>query len=298
MDVEPRLRAFSAVVRRGSFSRAADELYISQPAISKHVAALERELGVLLVQRGRAGAVLTEQGERLADYVLRAEALLANARRAVADPSSGTLSVAASGIPGTYLLPPILAQFATEHPGVQLDLRLSTSGGALELVRAHTSELGVVGGLQAPPELVSESLTEDEVLLVGPPKLAGRRLRTAELEELVWISREEGSATRASLEAALWQIGVTPRRRLQLDSWEAVKLAVASGLGVAAVSRFALERELADGALMVLDVPRWRVRRTIAAVYARDVPLTPPSERFLAALRAAFMSVGQRSLAR
>ena len=193
----------------------------------------------------------------------------------------GTLSIAASGIPGTYLLPRPLADFARDNPLVEIDLRLSTSGGALELVRAHEFELGIVGGLSPPPELTSEALADDEVLLVGPPHLAGRRLRPRELEDLTWISREEGSATRASLEAALWQIGVTPRRRLVLDSWEAVKRSAAEGLGVAAVSRFALDEELASGTLAVLDVRRWRVRRTIAAVYARDVPLTPPAARFL-----------------
>ena len=285
MKVEARLRAFSAVARHGSFSRAAEELYVSQPAVSKHVAALERELGVRLLERGRSGAALTDAGRRLVDYVVRAEALLASGRRALADPGEGTLSIAASGIPGTYLLPRPLADFARDNPLVEIDLRLSTSGGALELVRAHEFELGIVGGLSPPPELTSEALADDEVILVGPPHLGGRRLRPRELEDLTWISREEGSATRASLEAALWQIGVTPRRRLVLDSWEAVKRSAAEGLGVAAVSRFALDEELAAGTLAVLDVRRWRVRRTIAAVYARDVPLTPPAARFLEQLR-------------
>ena len=285
MKVEARLRAFSAVARHGSFSRAAEELYVSQPAVSKHVAALERELGVRLLERGRGGAALTDAGRRLVDYVVRAEALLASGRRALADPGEGTLSIAASGIPGTYLLPRPLADFARDNPLVEIDLRLSTSGGALELVRAHEFELGIVGGLSPPPELTSEALADDEVILVGPPHLVGRRLRPRELEDLTWISREEGSATRASLEAALWQIGVTPRRRLVLDSWEAVKRSAAEGLGVAAVSRFALDEELAAGTLAVLDVRRWRVRRTIAAVYARDVPLTPPAARFLEQLR-------------
>lgn len=285
MKVEARLRAFSAVARHGSFSRAAEELYVSQPAVSKHVAALERELGVRLLERGRGGAALTDAGRRLVDYVVRAEALLASGRRALADPGEGMLSIAASGIPGTYLLPRPLADFARDNPLVEIDLRLSTSGGALELVRAHEFELGIVGGLSPPPELTSEALADDEVILVGPPHLVGRRLRPRELEDLTWISREEGSATRASLEAALWQIGVTPRRRLVLDSWEAVKRSAAEGLGVAAVSRFALDEELAAGTLAVLDVRRWRVRRTIAAVYARDVPLTPPAARFLEQLR-------------
>jgi DNA-binding transcriptional LysR family regulator len=192
MDVEARLRAFAAVARKGSFSRAAEALYVSQPAVSKHVASLEAELGTQLVVRGRPGAVLTPAGQVLADYVLRAEALLANARRALAagaDADIGTLTLAASGIPGTYLVPEIVARFHERYPGVHLDFQVSTSAGTLELVRAHDVEIGIVGGMTLPPELEAESLLEDEVVLVGPPSLAGRRLRPKDLEGWAWISR-------------------------------------------------------------------------------------------------------------
>ena len=121
MDVEARLRAFAAVARERSFSQAAERLYVSQPAISKHVRSLEVELGKQLVIRDRRGLQLTPAGELLAEYVLRAEALLANARRALgsdAEDASGTLALAASGIPGTYLLPELLGRFTREHPGV------------------------------------------------------------------------------------------------------------------------------------------------------------------------------------
>ena len=291
MNLEARLRAFAAVAREGSFSRAAERLYVSQPSISKHVASLETELGAQLVVRDRRGATLTPAGDVLADYVLRAEALLANARRALAaggDAQVGTLALAASGIPGTYLLPELVAGFHQRHPAVRLDFRLSTSAGAIDLVRAHEVELAVVGGMTLPPELESEALVEDEVVLVGPPSLGGRRLRAKALDGLTWVSREEGSATRAAVESARWQIGLQEVRALELPSWEAVKLAVAGGAGIAAISRVALARELQTGALVILDVPRWRLERTIAVVTARDVPLTPPAERFLASLREAF----------
>jgi predicted ATPase/DNA-binding transcriptional LysR family regulator len=291
MQVEARLRAFAAVARQRSFSRAAEELYVSQPAVSKHVASLEAELGKQLVVRNRRGLTMTPAGEVLADYVLRAEALLANAQRALAadeEAQTGTLAFAASGIPGTYLLPSLVADFHAKYPAVEIDFRLTTSGGALELVRTHSVELAVVGGLTVPPELESEPLVEDEVVLVGPARLAGRRLRAKELEGETWISREEGSATRAALEAARWQVGLRAMRTLELPSWEAVKLAVAHGAGIAAMSRFALDPAADDGRVAVLDVPRWRLERTISLVTARDVPLTPPAERFRELLLAAF----------
>jgi LysR family transcriptional regulator, transcriptional activator of the cysJI operon len=289
MELEARLRAFAALARRGSFSGAAEELYVSQPAVSKHLAALEAEVGKPLVSRGRAGSPLTPAGELLADYVLRAEALLANAKRALsagAEAETGTLALAASGIPGTYLLPDVLLEFGERYPGVEFEFEVSTSAGALARVRTHQAELGVVGGLEPPAELDSEPLLDDEVVLVGAPSLGGRRLRPRDLEHLTWISRAEGSATRAAVETARWEMGLHAVRTIELPSWEAVKRAVAKGGGIAAVSRLALDVELEAGTLAVLDAPRWRLTRTIALVQARGVPLTPPAERFVALLRA------------
>ena len=245
----------------------------------------------------------------LADYVLRAQALLANAGRALAaggDAQIGTLAFAASGIPGTYLLPAPLARFHEQHPAVEIDFRLTTSGGALDLVRAHEVELGVVGGMTVPPELESEPLAEDDVVLVGPPSSGRPRLRPKDLEAWTWISREEGSSTRAAVEAARWQIGLRSMRTLELPSWEAVKLAVASGAGIAAISRFAAAARAAGGdarrarrpALAPdaddLDRPRTRraphtSRRAVPAVPARRSalhhPLTAPSRRGVASRR-------------
>jgi DNA-binding transcriptional LysR family regulator len=288
MDLEPRLRAFAALARERSFSGAARSLYVSQPAVSRHIGSLETELQTQLVVRGRPAATLTPAGQVLADYVLRAEALLVNAARALTaglDGELGTLSVAASGIPGTYLLPVVLARFHELHPGVEIEFQLATSGGALEIVRAHQVEIAVVGGMTVPPELEAEPLVEDDVVLVASPDVAGGRNRPRDLERLTWISREEGSATRAAVESARWQVGLRAVQTLELPSWEAVKLAVASGAGIAAISRFALDLELEARALAILDVPRWRLTRTIAAVTARGVPLTPPAARFLTLLR-------------
>jgi DNA-binding transcriptional LysR family regulator len=288
MELEARLRAFAALARERSFSRAAEALYVSQPAVSKHVASLEAAVGTRLVTRGEGATRLTPAGQVLADYVLRAEALLANAGRALAsgaDAEIGTLVIGASGIPGTYLLPPLIARFHAQHPAVTIDFHLGTSGATLDSVRAHRVELAVVGGLTVPPELETEPLLDDEVVLAGPPALSGRRLGAKDLEGLTWISREEGSSTRAAVEAARWQMGLHAVRMLELPSWEAVKLAVAGGAGIAAISSLGLDLELAAGRLSILDVPRWRMVRTLTIVTARDVPLTPPAERFLALLR-------------
>ena len=281
MHLEARLRAFAAVARARSFSLAAREIHVSQPAVSKHIAVLETQLGRKLVERRRGGLTLTETGEALAGYVLRAEALLASARRAVDtldDRETGSVVVAASGVPADYLLPTVLAGFSVRYPRVAVRVAPSTSAGALALLRAHEVELAVVGGFTAPADLEVEPLLDDEIVLVGSPELAVRRLRAADLQGLAWVTRQEGSATRAAVETARWELGLQEVRTIEAGSWEAVKGMVEAGAGVAAISRFAVELELLTGALAVLDVPRWRLRRTISLVLARDVPLTPLAE--------------------
>src|SRR5262249_54252622 len=128
MKLEARLRAFAGFVRRRSFSGAAEELRISQPAVSKHIADLEAELATKLLER-RSGA-LTPAGQFLANHVLRAEALLAqavNGMCALREPEQGTLSIRAAGISGTYLVPDVVAKYQRAYPHVRLDFLLGTS---------------------------------------------------------------------------------------------------------------------------------------------------------------------------
>jgi DNA-binding transcriptional LysR family regulator len=288
MELEARLRAFAAVARSRSFSRAAEALYISQPAISKHIAALEDELGTQLVVRTRFGAALTPAGKVVADYVLRAEGLLSHAKRAVAagvEADLATLIVAASPVPATYLLPDVLADFQQLHPAVAIEVRVGSPAETVDLVRAHRAELAVVSAIEPPPELHSEPLVEDEIVIVGAPSLASRRLRADELEALTWIVPDAHAADRAAEYAA--RAGIGKIRTLEVPGWEAVKRAVSQGAGVTAISRMALDTELQAGVLAVLDVPAWRQAHNVTLMTVRDVPLTPQAAGFVDAVRRA-----------
>ena len=289
MQLEARLRAFAALARRGSFSAAADELVISQPAVSKHVAELEAELGTPLVVRGSRRIRLTPAGEFVADHVERAEALVAQAgrgARSLAGAETGRLAIATSGT-GMYLAIGAISEFHAAHPRVELDVQIGTSEPIVELVRAHRAELAIVGGFTAARDVESETLVEDDIVVVAAPAVARSRPALRDLEKLTWISREEGSSTRAAFEAAWRDLGITPTGRISLPSWEAVKLAVARGAGVSGISRHAIATEVAAGTLAVLRVPGWRVRRHFSLVHARDIPLSPPAERFRSILIAA-----------
>jgi DNA-binding transcriptional LysR family regulator len=297
MDLEARLRAFAAVARRSSFSRAAEELGISQPAISRHVADLEAHLGSTLVIRHPRGASLTPAGEFLATYLGRAEALLAQAASGldgIRNSEVGRIRIAASSTPGTYLLPTALAAFTAGRPGIELEVQLLTSAAAADLVRAHRVDLGLVGGFAAAFDLDGMPLLEDEIVIVGPGSMADRAVTREEIGEMTWIHRAEGSATRAAMEAGWSAAGIAPRRRLVLDTWEMIKRTVANDGGLAAISRLAVDQELRLGTLAIVHVPGWHVIRQLSVIHARDVPLTPPAARFLEAVVEAAAKLAQR----
>ena len=286
MELGARLRAFAGFVRRGSFTGAAEELRISQPAVSKHIADMERDLGVKLIER--RSRELTAAGELLASHVLRAELILAQAAYGIAalrEPGPGKLTIWASGTPGTYLLPDVIARFQEAHPGVRVYFELGTSSEVVKAVRSHQAEIGVAGGFVAAPEIEAEPLIEDEIVIVGAPSFKSRRLSRDDLELLTWISREEGSATSKIADGALADVGIVPRRRLALPSWEAIKLAVRRGHGIAACSRLAITEELELQTLIVIPYMPWKVRRTFSIVRIRDAALTETAQQFLQMLR-------------
>ena len=216
MLLEARLRAFLALAEAGSFIAAAERLHLSQPAVSKHIAALEREVGVALVRR-RPSFALTAPGRFLADYVARAGALLEQADRgvrALVEAEAGTLRLGASGTPGTYLVPRVVRQFVSQRPFVEVDFRLGTSAETLTALRNHEIELAVIGGLATHEEFTVEPLFDDQIVLVGAPALALGRLWPRDLDDLLWVHREEGSATRVA-----WTRRSTPSAPRHGDAW-------------------------------------------------------------------------------
>lgn len=282
MRLEARLRAFAAFARRKSFSAAAAELRISQPAISKHIAELEQALGLKLVERTRRDGALTSAGDFVADHVLRAESILAQAGLGAAQfrkSGSGLVAIAASSLTGAYLLPEIIAEFQHSHPGVRITLQVGSAEQAVELLRSHRAELGFVAGPVGAPEIETEPLWEYDVVIVGKPALVPRRPARDNLEKLTWISRQEG-ATRVSSDAGLAQLGFVPRRRLELPSNETLVHALKKGYGIAAISRYVVAAELHAGSLAIINLPGWSVRNVVSLLRVRDARLTPSADRF------------------
>jgi DNA-binding transcriptional LysR family regulator len=296
MRLEARLRAFAAFARRHSFSGAATELGISQPAVSKHIADLERALGLTLVERGRRDGSLTSAGEFVANHVLRSDSLLTQASRGVAElrtAGSGSLAITASWLTGTYLLPEIIAEFKQSHPGVRISLELGTASQAGEWVRSHRAELGFIANAVRGPEIEAEQLLANEIAIVGRPGLVPKRPSRECLEAMTWISLQDGSATRRASDRALARLGIVPQRRLELPSYEAVLFALKRGYGIAAISRYVVASELRASTLRVIPLRGWHVRNLISVLRVRDGMLTPSATQFLSLVRQRFAEISR-----
>jgi DNA-binding transcriptional LysR family regulator len=295
--MQPTLRQFEvflAVAKARSFRVAAEAMHLSQPALSQHVAEMERELGARLFDRLGRKVALTEAGRILEEHAFRLFASLASAREAVADLSElkgGSLVIGASTTPGIYVLPGIIAAFQESYPRVALSLRIDNSALIEERIRRNEADLGVVGGhpLRPGEECVTAGLLDELVLIVPPkhPWARRREIQPAKLGEQRLLTREEGSATRQLTERALQQAGGHIKASMELGHTEAIKQAVMAGLGVAFVSIHAIRGELAAGRLRVLRLRGLRIRRHFHIIHNEARTLSASARAFIELLKTA-----------
>lgn len=293
---ERRLEVFVAVARRLSFSDAARALHLSQPAVSQQVAALEGELGARLLDRGRRRTRLTAAGAAL---LPRAEALLrdhADARRAVAAAEgriAGELTVAASLTVGAYVLPPALAELARRHPELRARVTIENTEQVLASLLAGRADVGFVEGEQEAEGVDFHPLREDELVVVAPPGHRFARLSAVPLGDLVaepFVLREAGSGTRQVAESHLRAGGLDPeslRIVAELSGIDAIKAAVAAGMGLSIVSRSALAPTDRLVSLRIEDIRM--TRQMAAATLAGSRPL-PAALRLVELVRASARS--------
>lgn len=283
-----QLRTFLEVARAGSVRRAAERLVVSQPAVSAAVAALEREVGVALVERRGRGLALTRAGETLAAHAARILSMMDEARAAAGEagaPGTGRLRLAAVTTAGEHVLPPLLRAFRARYPGVEIVLEVGNRRTVWERLRDREADLGVAGRPPAGSGLVGEPFRPNDLVVVGPP--GPRRRRAVEPGELAletWLLREPGSGTRENAEEWLSGVGMAPTV-LTIGSNGAIVRLVALGLGVTLISRDAVRREVGERAVLVLPVRGLPLRRQWHAVARADEPLPAPAERFLELLR-------------
>jgi len=286
-----QFEVFLAVARAKSFRRAADALHLSQPSLSQHIAELERELGVKVFDRLRRTVELTEAGRVLEDHVQRLFATLDGARKAIDDLSGlkrGSLVVGASTTPGIYVVPGMLAGFRARYPGIQLSLQIGNSAVIEQRVRTNEVDLGVVGGhaLRQGEECLTAGFLDELVLIVPPSHRWARRREVwptpLVLERL--LIREEGSATKELTERILQQAGVRFTVAMELSHTEAIKEAVAAGLGMAFVSVHAVRNEIKAKQLAAVRLKGVRLHRHFHVIHNESRILTHSARAFVEAL--------------
>jgi DNA-binding transcriptional LysR family regulator len=269
MDIRD-LEVFLAVVKHLNFTRAGEEVHLSQPSISVRIRRLEDELQIKLFEQVNKKVVLLEAGRLLESHAWRAVTALADARRAIEDLKGlefGSLRIGASTTPGMYLVPRIIAEFKRKHPKIFMRLSIkNTREIEIDMIK-NEFDLGFVGG-----HLVSDNIEwlpwrTDEIVLVAPPYhplVKRKQIRLCDLAKEKLLYREQGSATRAEVE----------RKLADLDNPEAVKQAVANGLGIAFVSQFAVETELRAKTLVAVKVQGLRINRELKIIYRKGKHLS------------------------
>ena len=290
MDIR-RLQAFAKVYDLRSFSRAGEELLLSQPTISAHIMALEEELGAQLFDRLGRTVLPTQAGEVLYRYCgtifeqldLAKADILALSKRVC-----GELVIGGSTIPAQYIIPRLVARFLANYPEVRVDLRGGDTSEITAMVAAGEAHVGIIGASAHQTELFSQPILEDSLVLVGSQAQAGVSLAGEDwrqrLLELPWIMRESGSGTRQALEEALGRAAIDIRELrtvLQVHSSLAVLECVAAGLGVSVVSHMAAKSYLDRGAVIVLATPELVMQRSFYVAYNSRRYMFPALRSFL-----------------
>lgn len=294
------LRIFTSVAEHGGFSRAAEALRLSQPAVSKSVRALERQLDTSLFDRAAQAPRLTAAGTLL---FTRARELFAVERsaeeelRTLRGLEGGVLRIGASTTIATYLLSPCLAQFHAAHPGVRIHVTSANTRDVARALLGRRVDVALVEGPIDDRRLEVLPWREDELVIIGHPGHAlahRRRLDIVDLTDEPFIVRERGSGTRRVAEDALADRGVTLQIGLVLGSTEAIKQAVVAGLGLAIVSRSAIADQLALGRVAVLPVRGAPLRRALTELRFAGRSPSAATTAFRSVLRPVAKKVANR----
>lgn len=284
-----QLEIFLAVAESGSFSRAAEEVLLTQSTVSQHVAALESELGVRLFDRTGRGAELTDGGHLFRQHVRQVLAECADLRQSMArfrGMEEPQLTVGASNIPANYLIPGLLPVLAARHPGIILSVVSGDSREILDRLTEGEVALAVVGRCCELDGVTFTPLLLDTLHLVVGGGHPWQDRPSVDLEELAttpMIVREAGSGSGQAVEEALRQAGFDPQRLrilAHLGSNEAIKQSVMSGFGAAFLSSLSIARELEHGEMKVVPVTGLIVERRFWLATRRERTLSPAAQAF------------------
>ena len=284
-----QLKVFEAVARHLSFSRAAEELHLTQPAVSMQVHSLEEDAGLPLTEQigkkiflTQAGAELARHARLIAQQIRAAEEALA----AIRGVRGGQLNI---GVVSTakYFAPRLLAAFRSRHPGIELRLGVHNRERIVRQLADNEIDLAIMGRPPAELNTVADAFAENALIFIAAPShplASRRRIAPASLAEESFLIREPGSGTRSALERFFAEQDVTLTHTFEASSNETIKQAVMAGMGIAFISSRTIELELAVGQLVILHVsgtPILRQWHLVRRAEMRPFPLADAFRKFL-----------------
>ncbi len=289
------LETFCRVADLKSFSKAADDLFLTQPTVSGHILSIEKSLSLRLFDRTSREVRLTKAGEVFLEYaskILSSRKDLLNALSEFSQGIRGELSLGASTIPGEYLLPKLMGDFKKEYPRFIISLKVADTKEIVQYVLQDSVEFGIIGAKLNHPSLHYERYEEDEIIVVAPPDHPLTRKKRVKVEELLkepWIIREEGSGTQMAVEKTLRKKGRSLKQFnvvMKMGSSSSVKEGVKAKLGLAFLSKRATEEEVRYGFLSRIGLEGIEpISRQIYIVSHRGRTFSPIGMEFLRFLK-------------
>lgn len=281
-----QLQIFYTVVQRQGITAAAADLHLTQPAVSLQIKALEKSLGVSLLERGKSKMRLTQAGEalfRCAVSILHAKDEAERGIAELREATKGKLILGANTTGGMYLLPRIVRNFLESYPETEVVFHIESTDWIYEQILQNVVDMGLVGGPTEDRRFGVESVCLDQLVLIASPSHPFARLAKVSLEELEThpcILPQQGSRTRQFVERKLREAGITLRVAMQLPGTEAVKKAVEANLGFAVVSKYAVEQESTLKTLRIVPLKGLRLARQMELVYRKQKYFSPVAQRF------------------
>lgn len=281
-----RLKVFRAVAEHLNFRKAAEHLFLTQPAVTLQIKALENDLGVRLFDRSANRVTLTSQGAILLRFAEKMARLSSEAERTLGSTDgqfSGELSLGVSTTIAQYVLPRLIGAFLNEHPRVHLSLQ---SGNTEQVVHALLNGKVSIGLIEGPARrrgIHTQPFMRDELIPIAPANLGLTHLSASQFLNSTLLMREQGSGSRQVVESALRKAGFklkSFKSMMNLDSTESIKSAVEAGLGIGFVSRLAVLKELELGAIKVVSIRGLIIARHFSLVTRTGPELTGPPEAF------------------
>ena len=276
-----QLEAFIKVVELAGFSKAANELYISQPSVSAYIKALEKELGTVLINRSTTVLTTTLAGERFYEQAKKMISLLhetVDKIKSLSEEVSGEIRILASSVPAQYILPRLIAEFHEQYPEISFIVNQADTSAVVHGIAAHKADIGFAGSIIANKKCEYIEFANESLIIIAPNSGSFSEKKKYTLEELLYtnnfISREYGSGTRMQYEKYLSENDIDLNKIktcASMDNTQSILLAVENGLGISIVSKIAAEQMINQKKLLSIKLKNELPERKIYAVLNKNI---------------------------